>query len=149
MAGARGRSGGARAGAGRPKGDRKGRLRGPHNLSTIEERNLYARCIARVARSLQNAGTWAGPKLPTNDAIASVMFTTRMLITLAAKGDARAAIHLDERLHGRVKFQYEHGGMLDAPPIQTEVRGDTRVVYTCEFENGADVPIPRRGGDQP
>jgi hypothetical protein len=43
-----------------------------------------------------------------------------LLVACAVKGDARAAIHLDERLRGRVKYTVQQGGDPDGVPIQVE-----------------------------
>jgi hypothetical protein len=106
MAGTRGRSGGARPGAGGPKG-----RRGALALKTRDERALYARCIAAIARDFKKRGVWpSAPDLPSDPDRTATIFTSSVLAILAIKGDSRAAIHLDERLHGRVKFQLEHAG---------------------------------------
>ena len=116
MPGARGRSGGRRPGAGRPPGSAGGRQRGALNLSTREERSLYEKYAAKLARWFFQHKTLDNFPMPDAPADAAVVFSLRMLMNLAARGDGRCAIHIDERLHGRVKFSLEHGGP-DGGPI--------------------------------
>jgi hypothetical protein len=58
-----------------------------------------------------------GPKPAKDDLAAAIDFVVQLNVKAALKGDGRAAIHLDERLLGRVKYQVEaeHGSRPDAP----------------------------------
>ncbi len=99
-------------------------------MTTREERSLYEAAVARKARAIHRRTGAAGPRPSSNDARAAAGFMVDILVTLAAKGDARAAIHLDERLHGRVKYQLEHGGIDGAAPIPVQPTGPVELVFT-------------------
>lgn len=107
--------GGVRPGAGRKPGS-KGAI-------TTFERELFVAEVAkrqraawRYARRMEaKGGDPAGPEPSRDDAKAAVAMVVSLLIRCATRGDGRAAIHLDERMHGRVKFEIAHGGIPDSP----------------------------------
>jgi hypothetical protein len=122
MAGARGRSGGRRTGAGRPFGSVGGRKRGALNITTREAKSLYQQHTAAKARALYSRDPRSITKPSEVDADAAVSLVVDILTALAIKGDARAAIQLDERLHGRIPYQV--GGTDETPPIQIHHGGE-------------------------
>lgn len=107
----RGHGGGWRPGAGRKPGKPDARTSGV--------RALYTRVVAKQARALWQAAKRAhaagrgedpGDAPPKDDAEAAAELIVKLLARGAMKGDGRCAIHLDERLHGRVPVAVEHGG---------------------------------------
>jgi hypothetical protein len=134
--------GGKREGAGRKPGSK--------GVLTVTERALFTQELARRARLLwrlakqkeRETGEPAGPEPSKDDAEASVAMLVSLLLRAAAKGDARATIHLDERLHGRVKFQMSHEGP-DGGPISVDQAGPIRMLvehYDAYQDEGAKTP---------
>jgi len=151
--------GGYRPGAGRKKGQL--------NIASQSEREMFQAQVARRTRAIWRAarkqerkgGEPAGPPPSNVDAEASVALIVSLLLRAAYKGDSRAAIHLDERLHGRVKYSIEQSGP-DGGPIA--ILPLSPGVYACETADGqritpggagvaadletpADAPVPAAG----
>lgn len=97
--------GGRRVGAGRPKGI--------PNVRSVQD---------RLDIALAFEDTFRDGKSPS-------FHITRILLSRALKGDTTAAIHLDERYHGRVKYTVEMEGNPDKPVEQK--------VFTATLASGA------------
>lgn len=129
--------GGKREGAGRKKG--------VPSAATLRERLMYAKHLAAQARSSWRAaqqkarkkeGPAPGPAPSSDDLDAAVGYVVKLLTNAALRGDGRCAVHLDERLNGRVPVALQHGGPEGAPIAMAPQKH----VHEIRYVDSPDLP---------
>jgi hypothetical protein len=123
--------GGQRPGAGRKQGKPK--------RATADLRTRYERILAREARELWRINNAhkrkrdRSPEPSKDDAEAALELNVRNLLRHAVK-DPRVAMHLDERLCGRIPYSLGGGEDGDAPTLPAVLI--PAGIYQAQFDDG-------------